>query len=299
MAVTRRPVKLALIGLGALALVGGAAATARAYAPEMRAAFMKRMVSGRIDAALDAIHAAPAQRAAIHQSRDRIFDTIAKNHQGQDPAQHFEQALALFQADRIQPEKVQALRDQHLGRARVVADAVTEAIHEAHDSLTPQQRQELVAYLRTNLQAHAGRWEKHGGQKHMQKMVDSRIDGALDAANATPEQRAAIKAIRDQAHAQMKEQHSDHQQMIERAAQLFLADRWDAAAVAAFRGEQEARMNAAGDALLSAVTQAHGVLSPEQRQAVVAYARSQHEKHQQHRGWHHGGDHGPDGQGLE
>jgi hypothetical protein len=141
---TRRTWKTALIavlGAGALVSVLGLAA-ARAVAEEgadgvpfvegRRAAFMKHMVSAKLDAALTAAKVTPRQREAIHGVRDRLFGEMqqARRELRQKRGADLDQALQLFTADRIDRDRLGALRQKHEAAARRMADSVEAAIIE-------------------------------------------------------------------------------------------------------------------------------------------------------------------------
>src|SRR5262245_51437970 len=101
---------LAAVGVGMI----GATATAAGALHEHHRGMWKQHVSARIDEALDAAAATPAQRSAIRVARDRMFVALEATHQdhqrGQAPpglrpgAQRragLLQALALFEADQL------------------------------------------------------------------------------------------------------------------------------------------------------------------------------------------------------
>jgi periplasmic protein CpxP/Spy len=109
---------------------------------------MKRMVSAALEEALDQAAVSEEQRTAIHASRDRAF--AAMDAQRPDPAAHRDQVLALFQSDRIDADQIQALHQQQEQRHQQVRDAVTQALVEIHDTLTPAQRTIVADYVRTH-----------------------------------------------------------------------------------------------------------------------------------------------------
>ena len=61
-----------------------------------------------------------------------------------------EQALAIFEADTIDPAQLAALAAQHEAEHRQMADAITQSITEVHDVLTPVQRRAVADWLRTH-----------------------------------------------------------------------------------------------------------------------------------------------------
>ena len=109
---------------------------------------MKRMVSAAIDEALEPAKLTPDQRAKIYATRDRAFATIQAQHQTRRA--RMEQALAIFEADTIDPAQLAALAAQREVEQRQIADAITQSITEVHDVLTPVQRRAVADWLRTH-----------------------------------------------------------------------------------------------------------------------------------------------------
>jgi Spy/CpxP family protein refolding chaperone len=153
---TRRSVKIGFLALVVTALVGGAALThrsAHAWGHKGKAAIMKRIVSAHIDEVLDDAKVSDAQRQAIYGARDRVF-TAFENQRGTHRA-HLEEALQLFEADRVDANKLQSLRTQREAETRQLADVVTQSLTEVHDVLTPQQRRVVTDHIRSFRNAHA------------------------------------------------------------------------------------------------------------------------------------------------
>jgi len=109
---------------------------------------MMRMATAMIDDALNAANVTPEQRTAIYASRDRAFAAIKAQRRGQ-PAR-MEQGLALFEADTLDPAQVAAFRAQREADRRQAADAISQAIVEAHDVLTPVQRKAVTDWIRAH-----------------------------------------------------------------------------------------------------------------------------------------------------
>jgi Spy/CpxP family protein refolding chaperone len=114
---------------------------------------MRRMVSAALDEALDQAGVTAEQRMAIHASRDRAFAALEAH--APDRTAHREQVLALFEADRIDPAQVQALHAQFEQRHQTIRTAITQAVVEIHDTLTPEQRRTVAQFVRTH---GPGRW---------------------------------------------------------------------------------------------------------------------------------------------
>jgi Spy/CpxP family protein refolding chaperone len=119
--------------------------------------------------------------------------------------------------------------------------------------------------------AHGAGFGRHGSPRMMQAIVDD----ALDAANATPEQRARVEAawtrVREAITAARGE---DRGAQRDRLLTLFEADQIDAASLAALRQETEAAHRQVADAVQQAIVETHAALSPDQRKAVADQVRS-------------------------
>lgn len=119
-----------------------------------RPAIMKRMASAVIDEALDSARVTPEQRTAIHGARDRAFQALEQQHQARRG--RMEQFLALFESEQVDPAALLALRAQHEEEHRLMADAIGQAVREAHAVLTPEQRRAVADYLRAQHRRHHG-----------------------------------------------------------------------------------------------------------------------------------------------
>ena len=108
---------------------------------------MKRFVSSAIDDALAAAQPTPEQRAAIYAARDRAFAIVEEHRKGRRA--HVEEALALFEAE-PDPARLQAFRERAAGEHERVREAISQAIVEAHDVLTPAQRKAVADYIRNH-----------------------------------------------------------------------------------------------------------------------------------------------------
>jgi Spy/CpxP family protein refolding chaperone len=144
--------------LGSLAVVGvGLITAAAAFAHGGglgRPAMMKRFVSAMIDEALAPANVTPEQRTQIYAARDRAFAALEAHRQTRGA--HMNEALALFEADAVDPGRVATFRAQHEAEHRQVADAISQAITEVHDVLTPAQRKVVADWVRGNRPGHGG-----------------------------------------------------------------------------------------------------------------------------------------------
>jgi uncharacterized membrane protein len=124
-------------------------------------------------------------------------------------------------------------------------------------------------------------WAHQGGRSAvMKRVVSAYIDEALDTAQPTPEQRAAVHAARDRAFAAVEEARQRRGGRIEEALLLFEAEPLDPARLRAFREQAEADHQRVHDAIGQALVEAHGVLTPAQRKVVADYVRAHHPRHQ-------------------
>ena len=139
---------LVLIG-ATIAVAGlvGARAYAQAPGAGMHAGMMKRMISAALDEALDQAAVTAQQRTAIYASRDRAFAVLQANRP--DRTAQRDQVLTLFEGDRLDASQLLAVHAQMEQRQQAVRAAITQAIVEIHDTLTPAQRQTVANYART------------------------------------------------------------------------------------------------------------------------------------------------------
>jgi len=137
-------------GLASTLVIGAGAVAVGAHGG--RHQFMKRFVGSMIDDALDAAQVTAAQRTAIHAARDRALAAVETHRK--DRRLHMEQGLALFEGDRLDAQAVQEFVERHQQEHRVVADAIGQALVDAHGVLTPVQRKALADYVRSHAQRH-------------------------------------------------------------------------------------------------------------------------------------------------
>jgi hypothetical protein len=117
-----------------------------------------------------------------------------------------------------------------------------------------------------------------GREAMMQRMALAVVDGALDEAQATPEQRATIRAACDRVFAAVQDHRRDRQARLDGMLALFEGDRLDDG-LRALRTQIEAEHGKIADALGAALVEAHGVLTPSQRKVVADYVRSHRPMH--------------------
>ncbi len=267
----KRSWKIALAVTGALlvALVVGGAAVASG---RMHEAFMQRRVSRHIDAALDAVHATPAQRDAVPAARDHVFTTIAETHQSERA--DLDAALALWQADSLDSAKLAELRARHQAAGQKIGDAVVQALSDAHDALTAPQRQQLADYLRAHRPP-----SMEGAKPFMRHMVSEHVDDLLDQIHANADQRTRVHAAVDNVFAAVGDTMSHHGADMEQAIALFTSNQIDTAKVQALQANRQAQMQKVGDAVVQALSDIHDTLDAGQRKQVADFIRSHHHGH--------------------
>jgi len=229
------------------------------------------MMAKRLDQALDAVKATPAQRQSIEAARDHVIATIQEVHKDKRGA--MQQALDLFAADRIDTQKLSALRAQHQADAKKIGDAIVVAVQSTHDALTSAQRQQLVAYLKTNKPL-PPMHERHANL--MKQAVSVHVDDMLDRLQASDSQRKTIHAAVNKAVATIEQNQQDHAAAFEQGLSIFAADKMDQQKIAGFRAQREAAHQKAGDAIVAAIQTVHDTLTPAQRQQLVSFVKEHH-----------------------
>jgi Spy/CpxP family protein refolding chaperone len=109
--------------------------------------------------------------------------------------------------------------------------------------------------------------------------LNQRIDAALDAVSATPQQRDAIHAARDHVMTTVQAGHGARQAQLEQALTLWQADSLDATGLAALRAQHQAAAQQTGDAVVQALSDAHDALTTTQRQKLGEYIRANKPSH--------------------
>jgi Spy/CpxP family protein refolding chaperone len=260
--------RLAAISAVVIAALAGGAVLAHEGAEHH--AFFRRHINARIEAAIDAAKATPQQRARLEQARDRVFATIEASHQNQRG--HMQKILQLFEADRIDPAAVQALRTEHEKNALADSDAIVSALSEAHDVLEPAQRHAVAEWVRS----HKPAGPRPAMADWFKKRAFAHVNEALDAVKASPEQRNAVEAALEQVWTTVHEEHLGQASHIDEAVKLFEADRIDRAQLDQLRAQKEARQRKIGDSVVQAFHDVHDALTSAQRKQLVAWVRTNH-----------------------
>jgi protein CpxP len=162
-----------LIGIGA---VGGYAAGAMhgpwwilsaAAHGHFDPARMGKHIDRRVDHVLDRVNASQEQRDKVTGIfKSALGDVTAL---GMKPWETHEKVIALLRADTIDPAAFEALRAQQISTADAASKRIVQAMTEAAQVLTPEQRREL-----------ADRWERHGRHHADRDGADKQVDKKAD-----------------------------------------------------------------------------------------------------------------------
>lgn len=151
---TRRRIKISFLAFAVALFVGGIAykSAHAGFGHHRKAAIVKRMISAHIDEVLDEAKVNDSQRQRIYGVRDRLFATFEAHHQR--GGGKLEQALTLFESDQVDANTLSALRSDVEAERKAMADQVTQALVEVHDTLTPQQRRVVTDHIRQFKRSH-------------------------------------------------------------------------------------------------------------------------------------------------
>jgi Spy/CpxP family protein refolding chaperone len=100
-----------------------------------------RMISAHLDDALDDLNATDAQRARIHDLKDRLVKDGQALAAGQREARR--QLVAQWDSEKPEAAKVHALVDARIDALRAFAHQAADAALELHGTLTPEQRAKI------------------------------------------------------------------------------------------------------------------------------------------------------------
>jgi protein CpxP len=115
------------------------------HRPSHDPAQMAAHVTARLDSTLDDLEATPAQRQQIQAIKDRLLASAQTLH----ATRQADRAAALAEWDAASPDraKIHALVDQRADALRAMAHQAVDAIADAHDVLTPEQRAKVSKKL--------------------------------------------------------------------------------------------------------------------------------------------------------
>lgn len=129
---------------------------------------------------------------------------------------------------------------------------------------------------------HAGMADQ-GGMMGMHGGGGHRMERMLRASGASPEQRAKMQQIMKVARDDMHKQHEAGRALQQQMAQLLTAPQLDAAAVEAQRQKLSAHHDGVSKRMTQAMLDASAVLTPEQREKMVATMKSRKDMMERHR----------------
>jgi protein CpxP len=112
-----------------------------------------KRIDRRVDRALDRVDATTEQREKVSGIFKGAFNDLTAL--GIKPWETREKVLTLMRADTVDPAAFEALRAEQISMADTASKRVVQAMTEAAQVLTPEQRREL-----------ADRWERHGPHGH-------------------------------------------------------------------------------------------------------------------------------------
>jgi protein CpxP len=121
------------------------AATHHGHNPERVA----KRIDRRVDRVLDRVDATSEQRDKVGGIVKGAFNDLTAL--GIKPWETREKAIALLRADTVDPAAFEAMRAEQISMADAASKRVVQALTEAAQVLTPEQRREL-----------ADRWDRHG-----------------------------------------------------------------------------------------------------------------------------------------
>jgi len=121
------------------------------------------------------------------------------------------------------------------------------------------------------------------GPEMRKAFMEHRLEKALDLVKATDSQRSSIKAIFAAMFTQMRPIHQQHKQLHDGITAAFAADTVDPAAVENLRVQATALIDQSSKIFTKALVDAAAVLTPQQRQTLIAHLQEMHGH-----GHHHG-----------
>lgn len=134
-----------------------------------------------------------------------------------------------------------------------------------------------AGFLGIRAQAAEGFGMGHGGSPEQRKaFMQRRLNQALDLVKANDSQRSAIKAIAERTFAEMGGVHEQHERIRDQLTAALAADPVDRAAVEKLRADLVTMMDQKSQAISKGLLDAAQVLTPEQRQTLIKFAKEHH-----------------------
>jgi periplasmic protein CpxP/Spy len=110
---------------------------------------MEKMVTHRVDDALDDLKATPEQRQKITAVKDRLL--LSARSLRADHRATVKEALGLWEASSFDRARALALVDARIDAMRTMAHEAVDAAAEVHATLTPEQRAQVSKRLHRHL----------------------------------------------------------------------------------------------------------------------------------------------------
>lgn len=115
-------------------------------------AMFGKFIDFAVNEKLDEIQATPAQRQKVLELKDRLMAEGKALHDGKGEVR--EQVLALLSEDDLDEAKVRGLVKERTEAITRFVDDAAGAVIELHKTLTPEQRQKLLAEVREHMAEH-------------------------------------------------------------------------------------------------------------------------------------------------
>jgi Spy/CpxP family protein refolding chaperone len=115
-------------------------------------AMFLKFVDFAVNEKLDEIQATPAQRQKVQELKERLVAQGKAIHD--EKADTHEQLLALLSQDDLDEAKLRGLVKERTEAISKFGDTVADAVIELHQTLTPEQRQKLLAEMREHMAEH-------------------------------------------------------------------------------------------------------------------------------------------------
>ena len=139
---------LSLIAVFLFSVVG--LAGCRRHSPGQKAEFMMDYVSETLD--LD-----ESQRAHLDQIKDELLEKGLQMRA--DKAAMHSELVAQLKSEAIDPDRLKAMVTEHRVKMEALIDLGIVRLAEFHKTLTPEQREKLVAKLESFKKWHGNEWE--------------------------------------------------------------------------------------------------------------------------------------------
>ncbi len=113
--------------------------------------------------------------------------------------------------------------------------------------------------------------------RNFQQMITARVNRMLDQLDATPEQRQAINAVKDDTIAKLQEKRQQHANEHAYWMQVLSAETVDVSKLNAAADKRAEEMaSTAKDVIIPALVKVHDTLTPAQRQKLAEMVKSHH-----------------------